>query len=284
MLILDGATGTELDRRGIDVTLPLWSARAIIEAPDVLEDVHRSYLQAGAEVVVTNTFRTHARTLDRAGQAGRAGELTRQAVALAIRARDETRPDALVFGSVSPLEDCYRPDLAPSADDCRAEHALMIRDLLEAGVDHVLIETMCSAREATAAVQVARELAPGRWSVSFCLDVEGDAGRMMDGTILRTLLPELHGARFIGVNCVPADRLLGHLMSFRDDVPPGADLAAYGNVGRPDPVNGWVNTDAVDPDRYAEYALEWSRAGVELIGGCCGTTPETIRSIRELLV
>ena len=70
MLILDGATGTELDRRGVDVTLPLWSARALVDAPEVLEEVHADYLRAGADVIVTNTFRTHERSLARAGLPG----------------------------------------------------------------------------------------------------------------------------------------------------------------------------------------------------------------------
>ena len=141
MLILDGATGTELDRRGVDVTLPLWSARAMIDAPEVLEEIHGDYLRAGADAIVTNTFRTHERSLARAGLPGESGPLTRAAVEIACRARDAVRPEALVFGSVSPLEDCYCPELAPDRSTCTEEHTRMIVDLVDAGVDHVLIET-----------------------------------------------------------------------------------------------------------------------------------------------
>lgn len=282
MLILDGATGTELDRRGVDVTLPLWSARAMIDAPQVLEEVHVEYLEAGADVIVTNTFRTHERSLARAGLPGRSGPLTRSAVEIACRARDAVRPDALVFGSVSPLEDCYSPELTPARSACMEEHSRMIGDLVEAGVDHVLIETMSSAREAMAAVEVARRDAPGRWSVSFCLDVEGAPGRLIDGTPLVELLPELEGARYVGVNCVPAIHLADHLQVVREGVPEGATLAAYGNVGMPDDVRGWVNTDAVDPARYASLVEEWLALGAGLVGGCCGTTPGTIQAIRGL--
>ena len=282
MLILDGATGTELDRRGVDVTLPLWSARAMIDAPEVLRAIHGDYLEAGADVIVTNTFRTHERSLSRAGLPGRSGELTRAAVEIARQARDAVKPEALVFGSVSPLEDCYSPELAPEAAVCRDEHARMIEDLLSAGVDHVLVETMCSARESLAAVEAARAHAQGRWSISFCLDVNGPPGRLIDGTPLVELLPRLDGARYIGVNCVAATHLLQHLQSVEGRLPAGATLAAYGNVGVPDDVRGWVNTDAVDPDCYASHAREWARAGAGLIGGCCGTTPDTIRAIRRV--
>jgi homocysteine S-methyltransferase len=113
ILLLDGATGTELDRRGVDIGLPLWSARAIIDAPEVLGEVHRAYLDAGAGAVTTNTFRTHARSLAKAGMESQAGALTHQAVAIARQACHDSNADALVLGSVAPLEDCYSPDRCP---------------------------------------------------------------------------------------------------------------------------------------------------------------------------
>ncbi|MCH2161341.1 MAG: homocysteine S-methyltransferase family protein, partial [Phycisphaerales bacterium] len=95
ILLLDGATGTELDRRGVDVRIPLWSARAMDEAPEVLEEVHRAYLLAGADAVITNTFRTHERSLAKAGLGKDAERLTRSAVEIARSACDSARPDAL---------------------------------------------------------------------------------------------------------------------------------------------------------------------------------------------
>ncbi len=154
--ILDGATGTELERRGVDISLPLWSARALVAAPDVLADVHRDYLDAGADAITANTFRTHHRTLACEPDAPDATELTQTAVRIARAVRDEHKPGALVLGSVAPLEDCYRPDLAPGADDCAREHAQLIATLVEAGVDRVLIETMNNITETRAAVDAAR--------------------------------------------------------------------------------------------------------------------------------
>ena len=134
VLLLDGATGSELDRRCVDVSLPLWSARALISEPQAIAEIHREYLRAGAEAITANTFRTHARTLARESGVPGAAELSRRAVQIARAARDEHAPGALVLGSVAPLEDCYRPDLAPDADACRREHAELIGPLVDAGV------------------------------------------------------------------------------------------------------------------------------------------------------
>jgi S-methylmethionine-dependent homocysteine/selenocysteine methylase len=270
IVLLDGATGTELDRRGVDTGLPLWSARAILEAPDVLKAIHCEYLEAGADAIVTNTFRTHERSLAKAGMGDRAEALTCQAVEIARAARDEVKSDALVFGSVAPLEDCYRPDLAPDATACRAEHSQLIRHLVEAGVDLVLIETMCSPHEALAAAEAAEELCPGAWAISL--------GRAMDD-----IVPQVEGAQFIGLNCVPATTLAEEITHLRSLAPAETPIAAYGNVGRVDDTRGWVNTDAVEPEQYAALAMEWIEAGASIVGGCCGTTPATIRAIRARL-
>ncbi len=99
LLLLDGATGTEFDRRGVDIGMPLWSAQAIFNAPDVLKEVHASYFEAGADAIITNTFRTHQRSLAKVGMGDHAEELTHQAVSIACDARDAVKPEAMVLGS-----------------------------------------------------------------------------------------------------------------------------------------------------------------------------------------
>jgi S-methylmethionine-dependent homocysteine/selenocysteine methylase len=279
VLVLDGATGTELDRRGCDVTLPLWSARAILGAPLVLEQIHREYLEAGAGAVTANTFRTHRRTLAREGMGDRAAELTRRAVGIARRARDQVRPEAIVLGSVAPLEDCYRPDLAPDADACRREHAEMIDHLVSAGADMVLIETMNNLAEASAASQAAEARVPGRWMISFCTRGAGPPGVLLSGEPLRGLLEGLAGAFAVGVNCVPAPAVEAQVALLRRALPERVRVMAYANIGHADASGNWVITDAIDPARYAEYARQWVEAGASIVGGCCGTTPATIRAV-----
>jgi S-methylmethionine-dependent homocysteine/selenocysteine methylase len=279
--LIDGATGTELDRRDVDVTLPLWSARALVDAPDIVQAIHEDYLRAGASAVTTNSFRTHERSLAKAGWGDRARELTARAVALARAAVDRARPGALVLGSVAPLEDCYRPALAPDYHTCRREHAQMIRYLLDAGADLLLIETMGTLHEAGAAVQAARRLAPGRFIVSFCTFGRGPAGVALSGQDLRLLLASLHDAQAVGVNCVAASRIEAEVRFLRAELPDTVGIAAYANVGAADEQGNWISTDAVSPMRYAEYARAWVAAGATIIGGCCGTRPETIAAVAE---
>ena len=279
ILLLDGATGTELERRGVDISLPLWSARALLDAPQVLQDIHRDYLAAGAGVITANTFRTHRRSLAKAGLGDQAGTLTREAVQIARAARDEHKPDALVLGSVAPLEDCYRPDLSPDEPACRREHAEMIDHLLEAGVDLLLIETMNNVREARAAVNEAQRRAPGKWIVSFCLRSDAEPGILLSGESMTDLVDSLIDAYAVGVNCAAAHVTEAHVAALRALLPDHVRIAAYANIGYADETGNWISTDAINPQRYAEYAMRWIDAGATLIGGCCGTTPGTIRAI-----
>jgi len=274
-LLLDGATGTELTRRGVDTGLPLWSANALTTETglNVLRQVHLDYLHAGADVLTTNTFRTHRRAL--AGPGHGARELTSRAVATAREAVAQFGQRARVAGSVAPLEDCYRPDLVPTDDECRAEHAERITHLVEAGVDLLLIETMNSIREAVIAAQQATSTGRPTW-VSLVCDREG---RMLSGESVAVaaemLLPL--GVRALGVNCGPAHTLAKPLAELRAICGPDFPLMAYGNIGHADETQGWINTDAVSPESYAQWAHTWP---AQIVGGCCGTTPEHIRKLR----
>src|SRR5262245_28162111 len=140
-LLLDSAMGTELERRGARSQLPLWSAWALVEAPSLVLAIHRDDIEAGADILTANTFRTHRRSLQKGGKARRTEELTEQAVTLARRAAGESPRPILVAGSLSPLEDCYRPDLVPEDGALWQEHGQQARLLAEAGVDLILAET-----------------------------------------------------------------------------------------------------------------------------------------------
>ncbi len=281
LIILDGATGTELDRRGVDISLPLWSARALLTAPDALAEVHGAYLQAGADVLTANTFRTHARSLAKEGLGERAAELTEAAVRIAREACEQWRPGAIVLGSAAPLEDCYRPDLVPDEASCRAEHSAHAKHLMDAGADGLLIETMNSLREARAAIEAARDAAPGRWLACFCVRSEGPPGVLLSGEPLAPLLDELGDAVAVGVNCVAAPAVLPQVRHLRAAVPSPVRVAAYANVGRADEAGNWIITDATAPETYAAYAASWIDAGASVVGGCCGTTPATIQALRQ---
>ena len=200
-LIVDGATGSELDRRGVDCISPLWSARANLDSLDILKEVHRHYLKNGAAAVTTNTFRTHERILAKVGLGHLAKSLTQNAVKMAVEARNEVNPDALVLGCVAPLEMCYNANITPDFETCKKEHKQNMNYLLEAGVDFILIETMGSGKEAIAATQVANELAPGHWGISFSVSSD-TVGILRCGTPMSDIIDNFKAAAFIGINCM----------------------------------------------------------------------------------
>jgi len=281
-VLLDGATGTELTRRGVDTGLPLWSANALLtdEGVQVLQQIHVDYLAAGAEVITANTFRTHVRALAPSGNGHRALELTRRAVEIARAAIAETPNDKprFVAGSISSLEDCYRPELVPPDDECRAEHSERVHHLIECGVDLLLLETFNTIREAVIAAKLAT-ITGTPVIVSFVCAPEG---RILSGETLtdaaRQLLPL--GVVALGVNCGPTPQLAAPLNELRAVCGQDFPLIAYGNIGYPDKKIGWVNTDTEDPVVYGRHAAHWP---AKIIGGCCGTTPAHIAQLKAVL-
>jgi len=281
VVVLDGAMGTELDRRGVPTPLPLWSAQALLDAPEVVRAIHEDYLRAGADVVTTNTFRTTARTMKRAGRDVAEGErLTRLALDLAREARSNAGRDrtAWVAGAMAPLEDCYRPDLAPAPAIAAAEHAAQAALLAAAGADLLLVETMNAIPEA---VEATRAAVATRLPVfvSFIARSERElwSGEPLDAAVraVDALRPDA-----ILVNCVPAEtaeRCL-EIMARATRVP----IGCYPNAGHPDIDHGtWRHDDDMTPERFAAYAPSWLRRGALIVGGCCGTGPGHVRALRD---
>ena len=275
--LLDGATGTELERRGVASALPLWSAHALLAAPDVVRDIHRDYARAAADALTANTFRTQARALAHVGLDARASELTALAVRLAREgARAGGREDALVLGSAPPLEDCYRPDRVPDDASLAREHAAHARNLVRAGTDAILIETMNSAREAEAALRAARE-AGAQALVSF---VCASGARLLSGETLAAAIERVAplAPLAVGVNCAPWTELAACLPTLRAA---GLPFFAYGNLGAP--LACGRRTHEASPREVAAHAASWVAAGAAAIGGCCGTTPAHVAALARLL-
>ena len=281
-IILDGATGTELNRRGVDTGLPLWSANALMKehGAGILQDIHEDYLRAGADIISTNTFRTHRRALAPSGNADRSLELTRRAVDIARAAIINVPSDKprLVAGSISTLEDCYRPDLVPPDTELRTEHSERIHHLIECGVDLILIETINTLREALVIAKLAT-ITDTPTIVSFVCD---RAGRILSGETLTEAAEQLLplGVAAIGVNCGPTPNLARPLVELQTVCGKHFPLIAYGNIGCPDESVGWINTDSEAPNVYCEHASHWP---AKIIGGCCGTTPDHIRQLAKAL-
>ncbi|HSD85557.1 MAG TPA: homocysteine S-methyltransferase family protein [Anaerolineae bacterium] len=299
VLLLDGATGTELQRRGVDTSLPLWSARALLEASatQVLRAIHADYIAAGADIITTNTFRTHRRTLTQAGQGERTAELTHFAVRLAREAAQQADREVFVAGSIAPLEDCYSPQLVPPNGELWIDHAETAHQLAQAGCDLLLIETMNTIREAVIAARCAA--ATGLpVCVSFVVGlhglppdqidrVGGDEGlaplTLLSGESISEAVQAVQPIQpaVILINCVPLayiDRAFDELRTAHH-----GPIGLYANVGYVDDQVGWTLTDEVRPAAYAQQARYWMQHGAAVIGGCCGTTPEHIAALKSML-
>lgn len=280
VLILDGAMGTELLRRDVDIGLPLWSANALIAHPEIVSRIHLEYIEAGADIITTDTFRTTRRAFRNARLPDRSEALTILAVRLAREAAASTGDRTiLVAGSIAPLEDCYRPDLVPDNSALLEEHREHATRLAREGVDFLLLETMNTVREAVAACTAARETGK-EVVVSFTCRPDGAlyGGESLEAAV--AAVAPLGPAAF-SLNCI-SPRYLGTILRRLRDLT-ALPIAVYGNVGEP----GKEQDDEhlvrdVDEAAYADHAASWIRTGAVIVGGCCGTTPAYVQRLVEL--
>ncbi len=266
-ILLDGALGTELEARGAACRLPLWTAETLREAPELVSEVHRAYVQAGAHVLTAGTFRTSRYTLSKVGLAEHAAELTKQAVTLARAAAPEHVP---VAGSMAPLEDCFHPELAPGDLVLRAEHRHNAQLLAEAGVDIILVETQNSIREAKIATHFARATGIPVWT-SFVMksDTEllnGDSLREAARTVVK------FGAAAVLINCTPLPIAAQAVMNLSMHVHGGIAIGVYPNA----------LDQSITPDEFADWGVR-IKSIADIIGGCCGIGPEHIRALAKRL-
>jgi S-methylmethionine-dependent homocysteine/selenocysteine methylase len=239
--------------------------------------IHRDYAAAGAEILTANTFRTQRRTLEQAGLGARAAELTETALRLAREgaARAGREREVMIAGSDPPLEDCYRPDRVPDDAALAREHTEHVRNLRDAGADLVLIETINTVREGVAALRAASGLP---CLVSFAC---GSRARLLSGESLRDAIRAVAPLKPLAVlvNCLPPSAVAPCLPVLREG---GIPFGVYANLGEP-AGEGSRRSEDMLPERFAATAEHWMRAGAQLVGGCCGTTPEHIAALAARL-
>lgn len=281
VVVFAGAMGTELQRRGYKTALPLWSAAANLDAPGLVEQIHADYFAAGADVAVTNTFRTTPRAFRKAGREGEAKDALKAAVSIAHRAKKRAGRPVFVGGSFAPLEDCYRPDLVPGEAELRREHGLHAARLAEEGVDFLLAETINAGAEAAIMAEAAS--ATGLpFIASFVVDSNA---RLLDGTALSEVIErtDFPGRVGVSLNCRPVDTMNTAFRTLLADYDGVIGLYPNG-VGHAHDDLGWRFDRRHDSiDGFVESALQWKRSGAKIIGGCCGTTPDYIRALSQAL-
>jgi len=282
-LLADGAMGTVLYARGIFINRCYDELN--LSDPGLILAVHEEYLQAGAEILETNTFGANRFRLARHGLADKVAEINTAGVRIARQAaerlKDKQAGDAWVAGAIGPLGVRLEPLGKIGLDEARAAFAEQMSALVEAGVDFFIIETMSALNEAHEALKAARETAP-ELAVVVMVTVDDD-GNCLDGASPQqaaSLLTEW-GASAIGVNCSTGPTtVLTAIEAMRGAT--HLPLAAMPNAGLPRAVEG-RNIYLCSPEYMASFARKAINAGAQLVGGCCGTTPNHIRAMRSAI-
>jgi homocysteine S-methyltransferase len=281
-ILINGPTGTEIQRRGVSTKLPLWSAAPLLTHPDIVRTIHEDYISAGAEIIVTNTFRTNVRTLERIGLGELSTSLTHLAVKLAKEARENSgKKDVIIAGDIAPLEDCYTPSLVPSERELLEEHRRNADDLAKAGVDIIQIETVGTIREGLAMAKAAHETGLD-FIFSFICNADGN---LLSGESIEDAVQAISAFNPLAfaTNCRPPATINASVYKLLKASEKPVGVYANG-VGCPADDLGWeFCKTGVSAHEYLKYAKKWVNDGVTLIGGCCGTTPEYIKLIKEFI-
>jgi 5-methyltetrahydrofolate--homocysteine methyltransferase len=274
VLLADGATGTMLQRQGLE---PGQSPEAwLFEHPDRIRGLHESYLDAGSDVILTCTFGGTRYRLEGSGLADRVVDVNRRAAELA---RD-VAGEAFVAGDMGPTGQLLAPLGPLSPEDVAAAYADQAQGLVEGGVDFLLIETMSDLGEAKAAVQGARRVTDLPIFATFSFDTHG---RTMMGIrpaqVAQEMAPLVVG---LGANCGKDPAEYVEFMRAMRGAAERALLWAKPNAGLPHVVDDDVVYDAT-PEYMAQVARDLRDAGAQVIGGCCGTTPQHIAAMAQAL-
>lgn len=280
VFILDGAMGTEISARGVETTLPLWSAQVLLTNPGLVKQIHIDNINAGAQIITTDTFRTTKRTFKKVGLEYKAKEVTMLACKLAKEAIEETKkPNTLIAGEIAPLEDCYSPELVPAEEELKKEHLEYAKDLKKGGVDFLFLETMISLREIEAGLEAAKKVELPV-AVSFCCNAKGEllSGESLEDAVK---LVARFNPLFIALNCMDIKVITKLVKKLKELT--GLPIGAYGQGdGEPDDNQGWRFTKDKGIKLYLNSAKSWLKDKVQIIGGCCGTNPEYIKKLAYL--
>jgi 5-methyltetrahydrofolate--homocysteine methyltransferase len=278
-LQVDGAMGTMLQAAGLDdgAASESWN----VDRPDDVAAIHRSYLDAGARIITTNTFGGTRPRLELQDMGERVMELNRAGAQVA---RAVAAPyGALVAGDLGPTGELLEPLGIISPEQAQEFFAEQLRGLVEGGIDLVLIETMSDLGEVEAAVRAAQEVAP-ELPIVVTLSFDTKLRTMMGVTPAAavTALAAM-GVSAVGANCGRGPQEMEQVMAQMVDArPEGLLLIAQSNAGLPQLVGDHFEYDK-SPEEMAAHAQALREMGVDLIGACCGSTPEHVRAMSDAL-
>jgi homocysteine S-methyltransferase len=294
LMVLDGALATELERRGADLHDVLWSAKVLMEQPNLIRAVHRDYFEAGADVAISASYQANFEAFACHGiDTIRAAQFLRDSISLAAQARDDFwaepgnrigRSLPLIAASIGPygamLADGseYRGHYDLSDDELMAFHRPRLEVLAQCGADVLACETIPSLREALVLARLLAEFPSASAWISFAC---ADGAYTCEGQRIAECVSRLNDfpqVVSVGVNCTRPEYITSLLQSMRDHT--DKPLLVYPNSGEHYDARTRQWAGLVDSSPFAQQARGWYEQGARLIGGCCRTRPSDIRAIR----
>jgi homocysteine S-methyltransferase len=277
-VLADGAMGSMLHAHGVDYG---HFDEVNLTKPEVVIAVHRAYIKAGAQVVMTNTFGANRYKLAEHSLVGKLAEINQAGVAHVRAAAAVAGREVLVAGDVGPLGVRLAPFGRVQPEQARQAFTEQIRALAEAGADLIIIETITDLYEVCEAIAAARQVCdlPVVASMAYTRD---DRTLLGDDPMKVARQLQAAGPDLIGVNCSGGPSQILRILGKMRGVAPDARFSVMPNAGFPEQVSGRIMYPA-SPDYFGEYARAFLEAGASLIGGCCGTTPDHIAAMRLAL-
>lgn len=278
-LLADGAMGTRLLELGLPSGTPpeLWNE----QAPDAVLQVHKSYIEAGSDIILTNSFGAGRRKLARLGLADKAASLARRAAELA---REAAGDRAAVLGSIGPTGELLKPLGKLTLKEARESYAEQAQALAQGGVDALILETFFDLEELKAALVTALQATdlPIACSMTFRA-----GGKTMMGVSVERFAREIEALGeerivLLGANCGAGPKEMEAIAERLCAAAKRLPVLAKPNAGQPKLVEDHTVYEA-SPRDFAESARSWIRAGVKVVGGCCGTTAEHIKALAEVV-
>jgi S-methylmethionine-dependent homocysteine/selenocysteine methylase len=287
LILLDGSMGQELINRNASGQGVLWSAKALFDAPEAVQEIHEDYIRAGADIITTNSYSCIRNNFEPEGLLDRLGEMNRLAAELAHRARDNCGKPLLIAGSMGPQRGSYRPDLVGTFEETEALYREQA-EFLAPDVDFFICETLSCLVEARAAVTAATSTGKPVW-LSWSIEDSG-AANLRSGEPIREAWEDIadSGISAVLLNCSPPEaisKVLPELVSLCD-----LPVGAYANAFTPIPEKwDFHGEQSIPPSRtdvtplaYADHAAGWIKAGARIIGGCCEVGPAHIAQLNRL--
>ena len=287
-ILLDGGMGQEIVNRGGKSAYGEWAVAALHENPQIVTDIHRDYIRAGADVITTNTYSTTRTRLQHVDMEDRFEELVRLAGELATSAcQAENAPHVKIAASLGPLEASYINEFQLSYDEMIVQFGELM-ELLDPYVDIYLGETFSTVQESNAFLTAAQERDKTTW-VSWTLQDRND-NQLRGGESLQQAIQSLesYSPDAVLINCCTPERISQSLDTLGSA---GIQFGGYAN-GFVEVTDDWLSVGDVDqlhartdlsPEIYAGYVANWIESGVSIVGGCCETGPAHIAQLRQTI-